>query len=66
MMTDHRIYIWPFKIEPTYNLKVIFLTKESMQKLLYFPESAEQNLSVDVAKLIVNFEKWLITFYCLS
>ena len=33
-------YIWPLNVEPTYNLKATFSTKESMLKWLYFRESA--------------------------
>ena len=32
-------YIWPLNVEPTYNLKANYSTKESMLRWLYFRES---------------------------
>ncbi len=44
------LYIWPLNVEPTYNVKATFSTKESMLRWLYFRESVSK---VD-KKLIIN------------
>ena len=43
-MNQHRLYSWPLNVEPTYNLKATFSTKESMLRWLYFRESVHTSL----------------------
>ncbi len=42
---SHKLYISPLNVEPTYNLKATFSTKESVLKWLYFRESVVSSWS---------------------
>ncbi len=64
-MNQHRLYIWPLNVEPTYNLKATFSTKESMLRWLDFRESVWYSILLGPSFFWYDTNCSLV-FWCIS